>query len=445
MKRILIILIVSMMVLLALSGCAIQPAAESTEKTAVTQTPAAAQLEPTLKPIPDPTPEPEPYVPEDILGSEFNPYADTVFPENFDIYSASINIGDPKWGGKPKFSLSMTAEGKTDEAIAFLAQLAGIEDEDSKLKSIEEFKGGGFCEFKSADGATFTIKKTDPNDDRYEYVDGCHIDILANADDDALPRYISLVSDNYSLNALNAAADYFDIQPTYDQCAISLDYYKGSAEVSVRYDVKDAGAIQQKMAEELKPSWYDAENGRMGFTYGMIDFEIQFDSKEGQAYVRERIRDFKAPARDYAAPEVSLTTLGFYYAEKDALCIYEDKQNGISIAVHRPEWGTGGVDWNIEYLCNSNKYLVAVWYDADQQKYRIQADKGGSSAAYEYDINAGEYGNEWPDPETVKKQFISALGIKDDDVYPKALDMFEQTVEDLFGMSVDELYALPPK
>ncbi len=441
MRRTSAFLIVSLMVFYVLTGCAAQPS--DTENTAV-PTPASsvAQSEPTIEPKPEPTPEPKPFVPEDLFGSEFNPYAEAAFPENFNIYAASFDVGDPKMGGEPKYVLSMTAEGKADESIAFLAKLAGVEENGSKY--VEEFNGGGFCEFKSSDGATFTIRKTDSNDDRYEYVDGCHIDIVRVVDGQ-VSAYIKLISDNFNLNALSASADYFDITPSFDVCGIYLNRHKSIGEVSVSYNAADAETVQQQMAQGLKPNWYDAERGSMGFSYGMVDLVFEFDGKGGKIRVSEKTTDFKSPARDYSAPEVSLTTLGFYYADKDAMCIYEDKQNGISIAIYKPEWGTGSVDWNIEYLFNANKYLVAVWYYADDHKYRIQADKDGSSAGYEYDINADTFGNEWPDFETVRKQFGKALDMQDGGFYPKALEQLEQTVKDRFGMSVEELYALPAK
>ncbi len=444
MKRIVAVFITFMMVFLLLAGCAAQPA-KTSPVAAVSQTAAGGQAEPTPKPTVLPTPEPTtaPCVPEDIFGSIFNPFAEVQFPEYFNIYSAAFDIGDPKLGGKPRFVLSMTAEDKTDEAIAFLAQLAGIEE--SSQSKAEEFKGGGFCEFQSADGKTFTIRKTDAKDDRYDYVEGCHIDISINIDGGKTTEYKKLISDNYNLSALAAAADYFNTMPSLDVCGMNLNRFKGYAEITVAYDVKDAASVQQQMAKSLKPDWYDEQSARMGISYGMIDIVYSFDCNAGKIYVSERLKDFKTSGRDYTASEVSLVTLGFYYADKDALCIYEDKQNGISIAVHKPEWGTGGVDWNIEFLLNTNKYLVAIWYMADEQKYRIQADKDGSSAAYEYDIAAGQYGNEWPDPDTVKKQFGKAFDLQNDDVYPKALDLLNQTVKDLFGMSVEELYALPAK
>lgn len=440
MKRLVVVVAILIMIMSLLLGCAGAPVENATDQAKPTVAPAPVM---TPEPTPAPTPEPKPYTPDDLFGSEFNPYADAAFPENFNIYSASFDIGDPKMGGQPKYVLSMTAESKADESIAFLAQLAGAEENGSKY--IEEFNGGGFCEFKSSDGVTFTIRKTDPNDDRYAYVDGCHIDIMAKVDSGNVPAYIKLISDNYNLNALAAAADYFDITPSFDACGVYLNRHKNSADVSVGYDAADAGAVQQNMAQGLKPNWYDADRGSMGFSYGMIDTVFEFDVKGGKIRVNQRMQGLMASVGVYTAPEVSLSTLGFYYADKDALCIYEDKQNGISIAIHKPEWGTGGVDWNIEYLFNANKYLVAVWYNADENKYRIQADKNGSSAAYEYDIDAASYGNEWPDVQTVKAQFGKALDTQDDDVYPIALEQFEQKVKDLFGMSVEELYALPAK
>ncbi|MBE3102245.1 MAG: hypothetical protein IMZ47_08265 [Firmicutes bacterium] len=154
-------------------------------------------------------------------------------------------------------------------------------------------------------------------------------------------------------------------------------------------------------------------------------------------------------ATETTAPEVSLSTLGFYYAEKDALCIYEDKEERIQVAIYKPEWGARMItdnNWNIEYLHEMNGYLLAVWYYANEQKYTVQADKGSSSARYDYFIETGEYGNEWtPDPDTVKEHFCTVFDTQDDDVFAKAVSMFEQTLKDRFDMSLKELYALPAR
>jgi len=395
------------------------------------------------------TTKPEPFAPEDIFGSDFNPFYDAKFPQNFNIYNANFIIGNPKFNGLPKYVLSMTAEGDKEETIKFLSKLAGIEDENSINKFIEEFKKSEFCEFKSTDGATFTIRKTNQKDDRYQYVEGCHIDLFVDLESSKAPGYITLVSDNYNINALSVIADYFDITPDFKECGIIVDLHKNFAEITVGYDIKDTIIVQQKMAQEVKSNWYDQNNGKMGLSYGMIDFEIMFDNKGSKIFVSERTSDTQTALCDYTAPEVSLSTLGFFYTEKDALCVFDDKEASIMVAICKPEWGTRPAtdnNWNIQYLHEINGYLLVVWYYADEQKYTVQADKGSLTAKYDYSIETGEYGNEWtPDSDTVKEHFSTVFDTKDDDVFAKAIAMFNQTLKDRFDMSMEELYALPIK
>jgi len=152
-------------------------------------------------------------------------------------------------------------------------------------------------------------------------------------------------------------------------------------------------------------------------------------------------------AVETTVPEVSLTTLGFYYTEKDALCIYEKKEENIQVAICKPEWGVRPAtdnNWNVQVLHEVNGYLLVVWYYANEQKYTVQADKGNLTARYDYLIETGKYGNEWtPDTDTVKEHFSTVFDTKDDDVFAKAVSMFEQTFKDRFDMSMEELYALP--
>ena len=444
MKKTLTILVVSIMALSFLTGCAGQPAQTNAMDAATkTQEATDVQPKPTLEPTPVPTAELKRFAPADIFGSEFNPFYDVKFPQNFDVYGAYFDIGDPKFDGKPKYVLSMTAEGETDEAISFLSKLAAIQDDNSISKLLKEFNTGGFCEFKSTDGGIYTIRKTDQNDDRYRYVKGCHIDLLVNLDNSKASKYVELVKDNYNTKALSVAADYFDVAPVFNECGIYVNLHKNSAELSMNYDVKDVSAVQQKMAKGIKSNWYDSKQGKMGLSYGTIDLSILFDNKDGQIYIGESSSEVKTALVDYTAPDFSLTTLGFNFSQKDALCIYEDKEKGIEVAIHKPEWGSREGNWNIEFLHEVNGYLLGVWYYADEQKYIIQADKGNASAKYDFFIKTGEYGNEFPDPEKVKEHFGKVFITQDDNVYKKAVSLFEQTIQDRFGMSLEKLYALP--
>lgn len=394
-----------------------------------------------------PTPSPSPFVPEELFGSPFNPFHDAAFPGNFNVYSASFDIGVPKLGGRPHYILSMTAEGKTDESITFLAKLAGIEDAQTAAQHAGDFKNGGFCEFPSAGGGeVFTIRATDPGDDRYEYVGGFHADIRVNLSDEEAVRYIQLVRDNFNVNALAAAADYFDVTPVFDECGIAVNLYKKEVITDLRYDVKDVAAVEKSLVKNVKGNWYDVENGKMGLSYGMLDIGLHFDSASGNIYVSETTNDMKSVLSAYVEAEVSFVKLGFQYFEKDQLCLYEVlKPHYMSVAVCRPDWGSlNDIDgWNIEYMDEVNGYSLRITYSEAEDKYRISVDKNKVCAAFDYLPSTKEYGEEYPDQDTVKRMFNGAFGTQDEDFYEKPMAYFAQLLQERFSLSVDELYALP--
>ena len=86
------------------------------------------------------------------------------------------------------------------------------------------------------------------------------------------------------------------------------------------------------------------------------------------------------------------------------------------------------------------------YYEAEE-KYRIQIDKDGLSAGYDYFIETGEYSNEWSnqDSTTVKVQLCNMFETEDDTVYEKAVLRFETILKDRFDVTPEELYALPIK
>lgn len=387
---------------------------------------------------------PEQYVPEDIFGDEFNPYCDAEVTNFFNIYAASFDIGDAKLEGKARYVLSMTAEGKADEAVTFLTKLAGLSESDTSRR-IQEYSQGGFCEFKGMDGSTFTVRRTDSNDDRYAYVEGCHVDIWFNVNSSDTEKYIKLVSDNYNLNALAFASDYFDVTPNYKVCGIAVNFHKKEVNITTSYAVSDVSAVQQSLTEKVKSDWYDVESGKMGLSYGMMNIGLQFDSKGGSIYVTETTSDWKKALVSYIEPEVSLKKLGFYYAEQNSLCIYEDKQNNLEVALYRPEWGeiSGENVWNIEYLDDVDGYFLAIWYYADKNEFGIQIDKNGSSCGYHYYPDTETYDEGYPDPDLVKKMFGTAFSAQGYDVYPLAMKQYEQALQERFGLSWQELYELP--
>jgi predicted small lipoprotein YifL len=442
MKRCYSILLI---ILVAASLAACSQQAGPAETPAPSQTEAQSTPAETPVPSPSPTPEPEPFAPEDIFGGEFNPYSDAAFPEYFSVYGASFDIGVEKLGGKPHYVLSMTAGGEPDDAVMFLAELAGL-DEAEKTCRTDEFNVGGFCEFQSADGEVFTVRKTDPNDDRYEYIEGIHADISVSLTDAEAPRYIQLVRDNFNVNALAAAADFFDTTPVFEECDIAVNLHKKEVSVSLCYTVAEVAAVQTSLVERVKSNWYDAQHGRMGLSYGMLDIEYLFDITSGNIYISERSSELNSALSAYIEPEVSLSKLGFGFGQ-DGLCgVYEQHEpHYMSVAIHRPEWGAYNEDWNIEFMDEVNGYLLRITYSAAEESYHISADKDQAGAAFDYLPTTKEYTGEYPDQETVKRMFGDAFGTQSEGFYEKPLAYFEELVRERFGMGIGELYALPKK
>lgn len=440
MKRFLTALLLILLVA-SLAACS-QPAGP-TETPTPTQT--EAQNTPIESPTPSPsaTPESGPFVPRDIFGSTFNPYADTDFPDNFTIYAVSFSKGAAKLEGRNPYVLSMTAEGKTDESIAFLANLAGLDDT-AAAQHAADFNSGGYCEFQSGDGSVFAVRGTDTNDDRYAYVDGCHIDITVDVSAAEMEKYTDFVQDNYNLNALASISEYLDIEPDFAQCDFNINLHKKQAGFSVVYPISDADAVLRNIAENVQSDWYDAENSKMGLSYGMITLGLGADPRGEGFYVDQTATELDTALSEYVAPETSLTKLGFGFDDAGTCGVYEQKEpHYMSIAIHRPEWGEFDGGWNIEYMDVVNGYAVRITYHADENKYRITADKNNVGGAFNYFPATGEYVDEHPDPDTIRETFNDAFGTQGEDFREKPLAYLEQLVQERFGMSVGELYALP--
>ena len=127
--------------------------------------------------------------------------------------------------------------------------------------------------------------------------------------------------------------------------------------------------------------------------------------------------------------------------------VYEQHEpHYVSIAVHRPEWGEFSQKWNIE-CSNSdvNGYSLIIWYYTAEDRYEIQMDGKNASAKFDYFPVTGQYGEGYPDPDTVRQMFNKAFGPQDEDFHDKPLTHFEQLVQERFGMSIEELYLLPVK
>jgi len=144
--------------------------------------------------------------------------------------------------------------------------------------------------------------------------------------------------------------------------------------------------------------------------------------------------------------------LGFVLLDYKATCLYEEQTpHSMNISVHRTEWDEDApaenlVDWSMEFVDSDvNGYQLQILYYEADGRYHVSIAKDGEEAAYEIRPAAGEFGDESPSPDTAKQMFGDAFGTEGGEWHEEPLAYFEQTVQDRFGMSIDELFALPLK
>ncbi len=389
----------------------------------------------------------------DIFSDEFNPFG---MDSPFTVFAAEFNKGSAKLGNN-QFVLSMTGSGNMFACVAYIADVSGLGlDEGGKFALLEEYRANGyFCEFIGSDGQIVTIRQADPNDDRYEYVEadgshdftggGCVIDItfLINAAD--VEKYTDLVRDNYNLNALTSVADYLDVVPDFRECGISVNLHKNEVNAYAVYYLPNVDAVQKSIEENVQSDWWEW-NGMMEtvIRYGPIESKLTCDGKGGAITIGQANANLSTAMGEFVEAEVSLTKFGFGFDDAGTCGVYaQHEPHYMNVAIHRPEWGEHPDDWNIEYLDQLNGYGLRITYHLSEDKYHITLDKGNERAAFDYFPATGKYTDEYPDLDTVKRMFNDAFGTEGDGFYEKPLAYFEQLVQDRFGMSIEELYALP--
>ncbi len=442
MKRIVSILLLISLII-SFSGC-------SNQQVDMVQAPSPQQQEASIAPAPvetaapTPTPEPAPYTPMDLFGIEFNPYAEMQLPDIFTILSASFSKGSEKMEGKSPFLLSISAEGNMYAAVAYMADVSGLSEQE-KNDRFDEYSKNGFSEFSAKDGSIVTIWQQKPHDEKHEN-GACRIELKYYVPDKDLEKYTDLIRDNYNMSALASVKDLFNIETDFTECSIEVVLQKNEANVAVQYYVDDADLIQQRVAEITTDGlrdWHGLPSAVI--PYGLINNTLIFDSRGGAAIlVLQSSNELNSPLSDYVEPEFSLTKFGFGFDDAGTCGVYEQHEpHYMNVAIHRPEWGSFNEDWNIEYLDQVNGYGLRITYLLSEDKYHISIDSNTEGAAFDYFPATKEYTGQYPDPDTLTRMFNDAFGTQGEDFYDKPLAYFEQLVQERFGMSVDELYALP--
>lgn len=451
MKRFISILVVIIMAVM-MTDCSHkaetdQRPASYTAEQSLTPT-AIPELKPTV-PASIAAPEIKKLAPVELLSKTYNPFFDIAFPSGYTVYSAEFDSADPDQNFTPTYTLYLTASGINADIASFLSELAGC-DAETVSRNAETIVNEKYISIEGKiDDKKLVIwikntEKSHPSEQCNE-VDGCRVALTMLLKDSDILNYSLLVTDNYNRSMLSNFVNQFsDSTIVTSEFSLMVNTQRPQfTALHVVHNISEAADLIDKMEKKLKYKWFDSLGNKLCLLYGRIETVYEFDLHNNQVFVSQLLGENNTPSSDYT-PSISFESLGFSYEKNKNLCTYEDKEKGLHIYIYKPEWDGQSYDWNIEFCEIYNDYIFAVWYYEQKQELIIQADKDKSSAVYYYFISEKNYGEEWSTEDTtVKKQFSSMLGTQNEDYFSQTMTLFDKTIQDLFGMSWQELYALP--
>ena len=445
MKRILCITSCAILLL----ACACAPAATSTVVSDAPEATATAAATP--EPTPEPTSDPLGLAPIDLLGKGYNPFYDVAFPAGYTVYGAMFDCADPQKGTKDAYMLDLTAQGNPADIAKTCADILGITDEAQLSTYAASLEKDGFVVIEgtyAGSPASVGMKKTNAGGDSDQCieVDGCRVEFATEIGADTIENYRTLALANYSTAALgDLATQMGDDTIQQDQLCIHVNTQKpDKTTVYVIHTVKDAAALLSAITGTLKTSWYDEATASLGIQYGSQNLKYTFDTANNLVKAELSPNENSTPAGQFKLSEKSLTKLGFQYDQKAKLCIFEDKSKQMQIAVSKPEWQRTEEDWNLMYyLGEYNSYGVYITYREAKQAFTIMVGKGDMQTGCDYVPETNTFSQGWPADDKMQEFFRGAIGKSDGDAREGVFAVFTQELQDRFGMTWQELYALP--
>jgi hypothetical protein len=135
--------------------------------------------------------------------------------------------------------------------------------------------------------------------------------------------------------------------------------------------------------------------------------------------------------------------LGFEFLDYKGTYYYEGY--GIELHIHKPEWDKDvedghKLDWSMSFFePNVKGYQTQIYYLADKNVYYISMEKDGAEVTFSYYPAEDKYEYDPNDIDPLRPTLTEALG---DDFMRVPMEIFAANVQERFGMSIDELYAL---
>ena len=139
--------------------------------------------------------------------------------------------------------------------------------------------------------------------------------------------------------------------------------------------------------------------------------------------------------------------LGFAFLDFKGTYTYQE--NGMVIDIHKPEWdkdvaAENKLDWSISFFDpNVKDYQMLILYFADFDGYYISLVKDGTEVRLGYypATDKFEYDPQSIDP--LRSALNEAFHTQNDDFMNVPMNIFKESIQERFGMSIEELFALP--
>jgi type VI secretion system secreted protein VgrG len=440
-------MICCLLVLLLAFGCA--PAAPTAEVTPIaTEAPAPTET-PTPTLTPEPTPEPIGTAPIDLLSAPYDVFSGVVFPEGYTVYGARFDSADPPKSAYARYALYLTAEGNPAEIARYFAGVLGITDE----TKIQEYADTMETEIAQDIYGTYLgvpafamLKKTEAGYDYPECneVNGCRVELAVDIPADQTGIYNALILQNSNDAIFGELSNQIgEVTILKDLMSIYVNVQRPErTTVYLLHKVESAEALMAEMAATLSPEWVDEQNKSLGLRYGYIKGNFNFQFEHNIVYEDLQLNENGTPARDFVKSDQSLMGLGFQLDPETGLYLYDDKSTEVRVEIAKA--GASILEnYRMAYVCVTNGYVLVLWYNEQAQTLTIQTDKDEISAKCDYQIASDTFGNAWPSDEMVQEHFALALGSPDGDVRAAAVQKMADDIQNRFGMTWQELYALP--
>lgn len=245
---------------------------------------------------------------------------------------------------------------------------------------------------------------------------------------------------------------------------LTLD--RGYTLIVMRYPEIDAWVFQMVLNGGMLVNYiYDAAKG--SFSFGMSDRESTEqvvrtglgDIGTGGILLapitvfNDMIKNTLGMTADalYALPfePPTLNSLGFVADEGSSSYLFEQRDpHYYTVQISNPQWGSWDGGGNVRFFTPlSDEYRIVVTYYAQERKLLVKADDNdGGGASFELFVESYEHVDGWCSNEklSVEEYFINAYndpGIED--IYRHSVEFMLQYISDTFGMTIEELYALP--